>query len=280
MNTPPYDIAWRQEQEAFARALRTSVLHMVARAHASHVGSCFSCVEILAALYGPGGWLRHDPAHPDQADRDRFILSKGHAAAVLYATLAEVGYFPEAWLETYCANGARLGGHCTSHGVPGVELSTGSLGHGLPVGVGLALGLRNATPSRVVVLLSDGELDEGSNWEAALMAPHQKLNNLAVVVDYNKIQSFGRVSEVIDLEPLTDKWAAFGWRVLAVDGHDPLALRQALDEVGQTEAPTAIVAHTVKGKGVSFMEDELAWHYKSPSPEQLQTALAEVQEGP
>lgn len=262
----------------FARTLRRQVVEIVTRARASHVGSCMSCVEILTALYGPQGWLKVRPDEPEWVSRDRFIMSKGHAAAVLYATLAEVGFFPRGWLASYCTNGAKLGGHCTSRGVPGVELSTGSLGHGLPVGLGLALGLK-ASGQRVVVLLSDGELDEGSNWEAALMAPQQQLGNLVAIVDYNKIQSLGRVTEVIDLEPLADKWRAFGWAVHEVDGHSLPALRGALDVAGQGATPTVIIAHTVKGKGVSFMEDRLAWHYKSPSPEQYAAALAEIERG-
>lgn len=261
-------LAWQ------VRRLTLTTLH---QARASHAGSCLSCVEILAALYAPGsGWLRHDPADPEWEGRDRFIMSKGHAAAALYATLARRGYFPEGWLETYCGDGARLGGHCTRHGVPGVELSTGSLGHGLPVGLGMALGLQ-ARGGRVAVLLGDGELNEGSNWEAILLAPRLALGNLVAIVDYNKIQSFGRVDEVIPLEPLAQKWRAFGWESWEVNGHDLGALQGALAAASRDASrPAVIIAHTVKGRGVGFMEDELAWHYRNTDAAQLAAALAEV----
>lgn len=261
-----------------AFAARKKVLEMVHKANASHVGSCLSCVDILAALYArDGGWLEHDPRQPRSAERDRFIMSKGHAAAALYATLSLCGYFPDEWLDTYCEDGSRLGGHCTSDGVPGVELSTGSLGHGLPVGVGVALGLKKSG-NRVVVLLSDGELNEGSNWESILLAPKLELDNLIVVVDYNKIQSLGRVEDVIPLEPMADKWKSFGWGVQEVDGHNIAQIMRALDRAPNTyNRPTVILAHTVKGKGVEFMEDKLAWHYKSPNDEQLESALVQIE---
>jgi transketolase len=248
---------------------------MVHRAGASHVGSCLSAVDLLAVLYG--GALRVDPARPDWPERDRFLQSKGHAAAALYATLAECGFFPVADLDTYSRDGSPLTGH-VSHHVPGVELSTGSLGHGLPVGCGMALaGKRGGDSYRVFVLLSDGELDEGSNWEAALFAGHHRLDNLVAVVDYNKIQSFGRVEDVLGLEPLADKWRAFNWAVREVDGHDMGAVQRLLGSVPwEPGRPGVLLAHTIKGKGVSFMEDRLAWHYKTPTAEQLTQALAEL----
>ncbi len=250
---------------------------MVHRANASHIGSCLSIVDILTVLYG--SILNVDSTRPDWPGRDRFILSKGHAAAALYATLAEKGFFPVKWLETYCKDGSKLGGHITHHDVPGVEVSTGSLGHGLPIGCGMALaGKRDARPYRVFVLLSDGECDEGSTWEAALFAPQHHLDNLIAIEDYNKIQSFGRVKEVLDLDPFVDKWRAFRWVVQEIDGHDYTQIEETLKSVPfEGGKPSLIVAHTVKGKGVSFMENRLSWHYKSPNAEQLAQALAELE---
>lgn len=250
---------------------------MVHRTNASHIGACLSMADILAALYGR--ILRLDPTRPDWAERDRFILSKGHGAAILYSVLAERGFFPKEWLDNYCQEGSPLGGHAVSHSVPGIEVSTGSLGHGLPIGCGMALaGKRGAKPGRVFVMLSDGELDEGSNWEAILFAPQHKLDNLVAIVDYNKIQSFGRVSEVLELAPLADKWRAFRWAVREIDGHDHGQIESALAGIPfEPDKPAVIIAHTIKGKGVSFMENQLAWHYKSPNAEQLAQALAEVE---
>jgi transketolase len=256
-----------------ARRVRGRALNMVHRARASHIGSCLSMADVLAVLYG--AVLRVDPQRPDWEGRDRFLLSKGHAAAALYAVLAERGFFPTSWLETYCQDGTRLPGHATHHGVPGIEVSSGSLGHGLSLGCGMALAGRGPQPFRVFVLLSDGECDEGSIWEAALFAPYHRLDNLVAVVDYNKIQSFGRVREVLDLEPFADKWRAFGWAVREVDGHDYRQLHDVLSAVpAEPGRPTAVLAHTVKGKGVDFMEDRLAWHYQSPDAQQLAQALA------
>lgn len=256
--------------------IRAHALHMVHKANASHIGTSLSIADILAVLYR--GILRIDPARPDWPNRDRFILSKGHGCAALYAVLAERGFFPEEWLETYCQDGGKLPGHITSHGIPGVEVSTGSLGHGLPIGCGMALaGKHDNQPYRVFVLLSDGECDEGSTWEAALFAPHHHLDNLIAIVDYNEIQSFGTVKEVLDLEPLAPKWRAFGWAVREINGHDFEQIEDALKSVPfKMSQPSCIIAHTVKGKGVSFMENQLAWHYKSPNAEQLKQALAEL----
>lgn len=260
-----------------ARAIRCDTLRMVHRANASHVGSCLSAADILAVLYGRV--LRVDPARPGWADRDRFILSKGHAAAILYAVLARRGFIPQSLLETYSQDGSVLTGH-VSHKAPGVEVSTGSLGHGLPIGCGLALAAkRDGSAWRTFVLLSDGELDEGSNWEAALFAGHHSLDNLTAVVDYNKIQSYGKVKDVLNLEPLGDKFRSFGWSVREIDGHDAGKILPALTAWPEGK-PRAIIAHTVKGKGVSFMENELAWHYKSPSAQQLQQALNELGDEP
>lgn len=265
------------DSQLIARQIRAHALRMVHSAKASHIGTCLSMADMLAVLYG--GVMRVQPDAPDDPRRDRFILSKGHGTAILYAVLAVRGFFPEDLLATYCKDGSRLTGHVNHAGVPGVEVSTGSLGHGLGLGCGMALGLRaDKNDARVFVMLSDGECDEGSIWEAALFAPFHKLDNLVAMVDYNKIQSFGTVKEVLDLEPFADKWRAFGWQVVEVDGHDHTALKKAFSRLPAAKGkPTLVLAHTVKGKGVSFMEDTLTWHYKSPSAEELAKALAEVE---
>jgi transketolase len=265
-----------QKLEQAARRIRANTLRMVHKANASHIGTCFSMVDILAVLYG--AILRVDPARPEWEDRDRFVLSKGHGAAAIYATLAEHGFFPEDWLQTYCGDGTRLAGHITHHGVPGVEVSSGSLGHGLSFACGMAVaGKHDRRPYRVFALLSDGECDEGSIWEAALFAPHHHLDNLVAIVDYNKIQSLGTVKEVLDLEPFAAKWRAFGWSVREIDGHDHGLIGDTLHSVPfEPGRPSCVLAHTVKGKGVGFMEDKLLWHYKSPDAAQLAQALAEL----
>lgn len=259
-----------------AKKIRAHALRMVHEAGASHIGSCLSIADILAVLYGR--ILRIDQSNLDWPDRDRFILSKGHAAAAAYAALAERDFIPVEWLKTYCQNGSELGGHLT-YGVPGVEVSTGSLGHGLSIGCGMALaGKRERQSYRVFVLLSDGECDEGSTWEAALFAAHHHLDNLVAIVDYNKIQAYGRVSEVLDLEPLADKWKVFNWKVLEIDGHNCGQIEEVLMSVPWAPTrPSCVIAHTIKGKGVSFMEGQLAWHYKSPNTQQLSQALAELE---
>jgi transketolase len=246
-------------------------------ARSSHVGSALSVVDLLAVLYGDV--LRVDPSRPAWPNRDRFILSKGHAAAALYAVLAETGFFDREWLNTYCQDGAPLGGHVT-HNVPGVEVSSGSLGHGLSLGAGMALaGKRNGQRFRVFVLMSDGECDEGSVWEAALFAPQHNLENLIAIIDYNKLQALGKIEEVLDLAPLADKWRAFRWAVQEIDGHDHRQIASVLGQVPLARGrPSLIIAHTVKGKGISFMENKVEWHYKSPNDEQLAQALGELGE--
>jgi transketolase len=221
--------------------------------------------------------LRVDPHQPRWAQRDRFILSKGHACVAVYAALATRGFFPEQELLGYGRDRSRLMNH-VSHHVPGVEFSTGSLGHGLPFAVGKALAARRLRATwRTVVLLSDGELDEGSNWEAMMFAAHHRLANVLAVVDYNKLQSLTTVAATLGLEPLVAKIEAFGWTAIEVDGHDHDALRRAFDAAAAGAGrPTMIVAHTTKGKGVSYMENAVAWHYRSPSLQQLQEALAEL----
>ena len=262
--------------KALSTKIRAHVLRMTHRAKSSHVGSSLSIADLLAVLYG--GILRINPARPQSPGHDRFILSKGHACAAVYAVLAEHGFFPKEWLDTYYLDGSHLAGHITHHGVPGVEASTGSLGHGLSIGCGMALaGKRGGQSYRVFTLLSDGECDEGSTWEAALFAPHHHLDNLVAIVDYNKIQSFGRVKEVLDLEPLAGKWQAFGWATREIDGHDFNQIENALRSVPfEPGRPSCVIAHTIKGKGVSFMENQLAWHYKPPDDEELRRALAEL----
>jgi len=250
---------------------------MVARARASHVGGALSMADLLAVLYT--NVLHVRPQEPDWVDRDRFILSKGHSCTSLYATLALREFFPIEELGTYGRDGSGLLSH-VSHKVRGVEFSTGSLGHGLPFGCGKALAAKRKGCSwRTFVMLSDGELDEGSNWEAILFAPHHALDNLVAIIDYNKIQSLGSVPDVLELAPLADKFRAFRWAVREVDGHDHDALRAALRAVPWEKGrPSCLIAHTTKGKGVDYMEHELVWHYRSPSEAQLASALAQLEQ--
>jgi transketolase len=264
-----------------AQQIRIDSLRMTRDAGSSHVGSIFSSADILAALYGHV--LRVRPDEPEWPERDRFVMSKGHAAAGLYAALAIRGFIPRTRLSEFYVDGGSLAGHVTHKGVPGVEVSTGSLGHGLALATGLAFGCRRRDlPARVFCLMSDGECDEGSTWEAALFAGSQGLVNLTAVVDFNKIQSLGRVDEVMPLEPFADKWRAFGWQVREVDGHDMDSLLGALDPErwpADGGRPRCVLAHTLKGKGVSFMEDTLLWHYRSPQGDEYDAALAELRDG-
>ncbi len=272
----PWDMsAETQLAVEFSARIRAHALRMVNSASAAHIGSALSIADILSVLYTQ--ILRVDPVRPDWLQRDRLIVSKGHATSILYATLAERGFFPLDWLTDYCRDESKLLGH-VSHHVPGVEVSTGSLGHGLPIGCGMALAARaDGRASRTFVILSDGELDEGSNWEAILFAGHNRLSNLTAIVDYNKIQSFGTVKDVLDLDPLAAKWESFHWDTIEIDGHDVAQLQTTLSRVPlEGDKPTVIIAHTTKGKGVSFMEDRLEWHYKSPNPAQLEQALKEL----
>ncbi len=261
-----------------ALKIRRHTVFMTHRGKSSHVGSVLSMADILAVLYGR--ILKKQPRNPKWPERDRFILSKGHAGAGVYAALAETGYFPVDWLKSHCARGSKLCGHVSHIGIPGVELSTGSLGHGLSVGAGMAYAAKfSRNKFRVFVLLSDGECDEGSNWEAILFAAHHHLANLVAIVDYNKIQSLGPVPETLALEPFAAKWRAFGWVVKEVDGHDHDQLIAALDIRPESGSPpTCVIAHTTKGKGVSFMEDSVLWHYRSPQGEEFRAALAELEE--
>ncbi|MBI2264652.1 MAG: transketolase [Armatimonadetes bacterium] len=262
--------------EGLARRIRGKIIEMSHKAGAPHLGSSLSCVDILVAAYW--GVLKINPENPRDPERDRFILSKGHAASALYAVLAHRGFFPRDLLDTFGENGGSLPEHPSPGCVPGLEAATGSLGHGLPLGVGMALASRiEKRPYRVFALLSDGECNEGSVWEAALFAPAHSLENIAAIIDYNKWQATGRSDEVTALAPLSRKWESFGWSAYEVDGHDIHALKARLGEVPDGSGrPVAVIAHTVKGKGVSFMEDDNNWHYRIPNEDELKAALREL----
>jgi transketolase len=267
------------ESQYLARRMRAQALRMVHRSKASHIGSALSITDIVAVLYA--GALNVFPQAPKDASRDRFILSKGHACVAIYAALAETGFIPRAALAAYATDGSQLMTHI-SHHIPGVEFSTGALGQGLPFGVGKALAAkRSGKDWRTVVLMSDGEMGEGSNWEAFLFAAHHRLDNLTAIIDYNKLQSLGTVASTLGLEPLADKLAAFGWAVREVDGHDHDGLAANLSaEKWEPGKPQILIAHTTKGKGVSYMENKVEWHYRSPNDEQLAEALASLGEKP
>lgn len=265
------------EMHRIASLIRQDVIALSHKAGTPHLGSSLSCIDILTALY----WsvMRVNPSEPNQNERDRFILSKGHAALALYVTLAERGFFSKEVLNTYNCDGGRLAEHPGPGCVPGVEAATGSLGHGLPLGIGMALAARfKRSPSRIFVLLGDGECNEGSVWEAAMMAPIHNLSHLAIIVDYNKWQATARSNETMCLAPLAAKWQAFGWETCEVDGHDIGQLVEVLHQVPtSSKKPLAIIAHTIKGRGVSFMEDDNNWHYRIPSAEEVCQAVRELQ---
>ena len=257
-----------------ARRVRLHALRMNSTGGGSHTGAVFSCADILAVLYG--AVLNVCPARPKDPERDRFVLSKGHAAAGLYAVLAESGFFPISHLARHYQDGSNLCGHA-SHKVPGIEVSTGALGHGLPMAAGMAYSAcLDKAAYRTFCVLGDGECDEGSVWEAALFAAHHKLGNLTVVVDANRLQGTGRVEDILSLEPLPEKWHSFGWHVEEIDGHDHNALKLALSATYPGQ-PSCVIARTVKGKGVSFMEHSALWHYRIPRGAELQAAEAELQ---
>jgi transketolase len=264
------------ELEEKARKLRRQIVGMISKARAAHIASAFSVLDILIYLYAYV--LRIDPKHPQDPERDRFILSKGWGASALYTVLADKGFFDPKELESYCMNGSRFVGITTMSGVPGIEATTGSMGHGLPIGNGMAVAAKKqGRASKVVVVISDGELNEGSTWEAMLFASHHHLDNLTVVVDYNAWQSFGRTRDILNLDPLPEKFRAFGWEAVETNGHDFLSLHEAFSSLSQKSGkPTAIIAHTIKGKGVSFMEDKNEWHYKYPTESEVQSALKEL----
>jgi transketolase len=264
--------------EGKAVTLRRRLITTSAKAKIPHLGSCLSCVELLVHLY----WqeLHIDPANPEDPGRDRFLLSKGHGAPILFQVLAERGFFPVERLADFGKAGSVFHEHPPKPGyIPGIEAATGSLGHGLPMALGMALAARiQQRPSRCYALLSDGECNEGSIWEAALLAASQKLDTLTAIIDFNKWQATGRSQEVLALDPLPAKWESFGWHAQEIDGHDFAAIKEALVAArAEAERPSVIIAHTIKGKGVSFMEDNNNWHYRTPNPEELESALAELE---
>jgi len=261
------------EDKLLPDKLRVKTLEIISNAGSSHVGSAFSIAEIVSVLYS--GVLNISPQNIEDENRDRVIISKGHAVAILYVLLAEKKFFPYKWLDTFYKNDTILAGHATSKNIPGIELSTGSLGHGLSVACGMAFNsVGSTTKFRVVVLMSDGECNEGSVWEAVLFAGHHKLNNLTVIIDYNKIQSLGQTKDILDLEPFVDKWKAFKWNVIEIDGHNMHEIYESVKT--KSSMPTVIIAHTVKGKGVSFMEDTVLWHYRTPKDDELKNAILEI----
>ena len=266
-----------QALQNIARQLRYRIVETSHRSGTPHLGSCLSCVDILVAVYF--SILRIDPTAPRAAARDRFILSKGHGAPALFQVLAKKGFYPESMLDSYGEDGGVFAEHPpTPEHLPGIEAATGSLGHGLPLGLGFALAGRiQQQDYRVIALLSDGECNEGSVWEAAMLAAAQRASNLCAIIDFNKWQATGRSEETMALSPLAEKWRAFGWNAIEIDGHDTAAIITALNAAAhENTKPTAIVAHTIKGKGVSFMEDDNNWHYRIPTAEEVVLAGREL----
>lgn len=254
--------------------MRRRSFRMVFEAQLGHPGGDFSAIDILATLYF--GVMTYDPQRPDWADRDRFVMSKGHATGALYTVLSAAGYFPEDWLLTYMGNQSRLNGHPNRNYLPGVETNTGPLGHGMPVAAGIAIaGQITGAAYRTFVLTGDGELQEGSNWEAANLAGHRKLSHLTLIVDRNRLQQGAGTEETITMDPLDDRLRAFGWDVVMVDGHDPAALLAVLSAPPGSK-PRAVIANTVKGKGVSFMEHQAKWHHGVPNAAQFAQAMEEL----
>ncbi|RRN63897.1 transketolase [Caulobacter sp. 602-1] len=256
--------------------MRRRSLQMIYEAGQGHPGGDLSATDVLAALYF--GVLRYDPATPNAPGRDRFVMSKGHCTGALYTALAGAGFFPEAELSTYLQPNSRLNGHPNRTYLPGVETNTGPLGHGLPVAVGIAIAEQiDSAGYRTFVLTGDGELQEGSMWEAAMLAGHRKLSNLTAIIDRNRLQQGARTEDTNALEPLADKWRAFGWEVVGVDGHDHARLLAILDApTTPRERPLCVIAETIKGYGVSYMQDKAGWHHGVPNAEQYAQALAEL----
>jgi transketolase len=261
---------------AKAKAIRLDALRMIYAAQLGHPGGDMSVTDILATLFF--GVLRYDPRQPSAPWRDRFVMSKGHCTGAFYATLAEAGYFDVALLDTYMQPLSRLNGHPNRNYLPGVETNTGPLGHGMPVAVGMAIaGQMDKADYRVFVVTGDGEQQEGSNWEAGMAAGHRRLANLTLIIDRNRLQQGASVEETNTLEPLADKWRAFGWEVVEVDGHDIDQLYRLLGApIGDRRKPLCVIAHTIKGRGISFMENEVKWHHGIPNAEQYQTAVREL----
>jgi transketolase len=258
-----------------AKKIRANAIKAVYFGQSGHIGSALSMADLLAYLYE--SVLVYKADNPKWEGRDIFILSKGHAAAGMYGVLIEKNFFPREWIKSYYQDGGMLSGH-VSHYVPGIEVSTGSLGHGLPIGIGFALDFRKCKmKNRVFVMLSDGECNEGSNWEAFLFAPHNKLDNLTIIIDYNKIQALGRCEDVLNLEPFAQKMRDFHWEVMEINGHDFREIEKAFSKIPLKKGkPSCIIAHTIKGKGVSFMEDKVSWHYNKVDDELLKKAFQEL----
>jgi transketolase len=263
--------------EQLANNIRKHAVTMTSLGGSSHIGSILSIADILAVLYG--SVLKYKSNNPKWIDRDRFILSKGHAGAGVYAALAESGFMPLDKLKTHCQDGSDLSGHVSHKGIPGVEFSTGSLGHGLPVASGMALAAKiNKKKHRVFALLSDGECDEGSNWEAILFAAHHNLNNLVAIIDRNRLQSIYSTEDTLALEPFPDKWKSFGWDVVEIDGHNHNEIfKSCKNDVASKSKPLCVIANTTKGKNVSFMENNTLWHYRSPQGDEYKLAIAELE---
>jgi len=266
-----------EELQSLAKRVRREIVQMIGEAKSGHPGGSLSAVEILVTLFF-GGVMRHDVSKPDWPDRDRCILSKGHGCPALYAVLAEAGYTPLDQLNTLRKLGSIYQGHPDRRFIPALEASTGSLGQGLSIGLGMALaGRLDSRPMRVYVILGDGEIQEGQIWEAAMFGAYHKVDNLVAIVDYNKLQLDGFVKDIMELEPLVPKWQSFGWHVIEADGHDLAALAAAFAEAERTKGrPTAIIAHTVKGKGVSFMENSPKFHGVAPTKDEVAQALEEL----
>jgi len=264
-----------ERYRTLATQIRAHCLRMTHAGKSGHIGSMLSMADLLAVLYEK--ILRVDPANPDWPERDRFILSKGHGGGAVYAVLAEKGFFPKEWLNTYCKDNGKLSGHI-SHHISGVEFSTGSLGHGLPVAVGMALAAKHAgAKHRIFCLMSDGDCNEGSTWEAIMFAAQHKFDNLSVIVDYNRVQALGYVKDVIELEPFARKIEDFGWAVKEIDGHVYTQIEEVLSIVPfEKDKPSFVIAHTIKGKGVSWMENTVSCHYGSVNDEELARALTEL----
>jgi transketolase len=265
-----------QKLRKHARDIRHLLLTTAFKAKSGHIGSSLSTVDIIAALYF--GFMQINHKKPKDPARDIFILSKGHGCLGYYAALAIKGYFPKALLFKLFNDNTLLSAHPTINTVAGIEFSTGSLGHGLSVGAGMAYGFQfEKKTNKVVVMLSDGECDEGSVWEAAMAAAHLKLNNLIAIIDYNKTQAFGKTKDVMNLEPLAKKWDSFGWQVVEIDGHDFKHIRQAFSSASKSQnKPTVIIAHTIKGKGVDFMEDTIEWHYLNLDEDKYKRAIQQL----
>ena len=264
------------DSEKLALLIRKDVLEMIHNSGASHIASALSVTDIVSVLYA--NILKYDVNNPNEETRDRLILSKGHAGSALYAALAEEGFFDKEELKTYYQNGSRLSGHVSQKNVPGIEFSTGSLGHGMSVAAGIAMAAKiDNKKFTSYVIVGDGECDEGAVWECALFANQFKLSNLVVIVDANGMQAMGKREEVMSLEPFEEKWKSFGWNAKTVDGHNHKELTDAILECKHSNKPNVIIARTIKGKGISFMENELVWHYRPPMGEDYENAIKELE---